>query len=150
MQALTLDYSATGSVGSVDVYKSNTTDQLQEMRIPAANGVTSMYINLGEVSNKGIDVALSSVNINKGGFTWTTDIVFSKNKESIVTIDGTNNNNLLNLWMVGQPIRVYYNYVSDGIYQYSDTAERWIASTITYGQKEPIRPIPYTVPERSG
>ncbi len=110
-------------MGSVDVYKSTTTDQLQEMRIPAANGVTSMYINLGEVSNKGIDVSLSTVNINKGGFTWTTDIVFSKNKESIVTIDGTNNNNLLNLWMVGQPIRVYYNYVSDGIYQYSDTAK---------------------------
>ena len=109
--------------GSVDVYKSSTTDQLQEMRIPSANGVSTMFINLGEVSNKGIDVSLSSVNINTGGFTWTTDIVFSKNKESIVTIDGTNNSNLLNLWIPGQPIRVYYNYVSDGIYQYGDTAK---------------------------
>ena len=109
--------------GSIDVYKSKTTDQLQEMRIPNANGVSSMYINLGEVSNKGFDISLSSVNVNSGGFTWTTDLVFSKNKESIVTIDGTSNNNLLNLWMVGQPIRVYYNYVSDGIYQYSDTAK---------------------------
>lgn len=120
-----LDFGLLGNriTGSIDVYKSTTTDQLQEMRIPSANGVSTMYINLGEVSNKGFDISLSTVNINKGGFMWSTDFIFSRNKEAIVTIDGTKNNNLLNLWMVGQPIRVYYNYISDGIYQYSDTVK---------------------------
>ncbi|MEO5564717.1 MAG: SusC/RagA family TonB-linked outer membrane protein, partial [Chitinophagaceae bacterium] len=106
----------------VDLYKSSTKDMLQTRSIPATNGVTFMLMNLGEVSNKGIDVSLNTVNINsKSGLRWTTDIIFSKNKEEIVDIDGTGNNNLANLWFIGQPIRVYYNYESAGIYQYSDT-----------------------------
>jgi TonB-dependent starch-binding outer membrane protein SusC len=84
--------------------------------------VNFILMNLGEVSNKGIEVSLNTVNLNtKNGLRWTTDIVFSKNKEAIVDIDGTGNSNLANLWFIGQPIRVYYNYESAGIYQYSDT-----------------------------
>lgn len=49
--------------------------------------------------------------------------IFSKNVEKLVDIDGTGNNNLANLWILGQPIQVYYNYISDGIYQYGDTVK---------------------------
>jgi TonB-dependent starch-binding outer membrane protein SusC len=106
----------------VDLYESSTKDMLQTRQIPATNGVNYILMNLGEVSNKGIDVSLSTVNLNtKSGLRWTTDIVFSKNKEAIVDIDGTGNDNLANLWFIGKPIRVYYNYESNGIYQYSDT-----------------------------
>lgn len=109
---------------TVDVYKSSTKDMLQIRQIPATNGVTNILVNLGEVSNKGVEFTLSTVNLNdKNGFRWTTDIVFSKNKEAIVDIDGSGNNNLANLWFLGQPIRVYYNYQSGGIYQYSDTVK---------------------------
>ncbi len=108
----------------VDLYKSSTKDMLQTKSIPATNGVNFMLVNLGEVSNKGVDISLSTVNMNtQSGFRWTTDIIFSKNKEAIVDIDGTGNDNLANLWLIGQPIRVYYNYQSEGIYQYSDTAK---------------------------
>ncbi|MGF2410989.1 MAG: SusC/RagA family TonB-linked outer membrane protein, partial [Ferruginibacter sp.] len=106
---------------SIDFYKSSTKDVLQRMTIPATNGVTFMLVNLGEVSNKGIDVALNTVNLNtKSGIRWTTDFVFSKNKEAIVSIDGRSTN-LVNLWFVGQPIQVYYSYRSNGNFQYSDT-----------------------------
>lgn len=109
--------------GTIDLYKSSTTDVLQQMTIPATNGVTNVLVNLGEVSNKGIDIGLSTVNLDtKWGLRWTTDFVFSKNKEAIVSLDATGNDNLANLWFIGQPIRVYYNYSSAGIYQYGDTA----------------------------
>ena len=107
----------------IDIYNSSTKDELQSLIIPATNGVTNMLVNLGEVSNKGIDISLSTLNIStRNGFKWSTDFVFSKNKEAIVSLDATGNNNLTNLWFVGQPTRVYYNYQSGGIYQYSDTA----------------------------
>jgi TonB-dependent starch-binding outer membrane protein SusC len=107
---------------SIDVYKSTTTDALQRMNIPATNGVTFMYVNLGKIENKGIDVSLSTVNLDtKSGFRWATDFVFSKNKEAIVELDATGNDNLNNLWFRGQPISVYYNYQSEGIFQYADT-----------------------------
>lgn len=110
---------------TVDLYKSSTINQLQRLSIPATNGVGYILANIGEVSNRGIDVALSTINLNTAdGFRWTTDIIFSKNKEEIVSVDGqTKNDNLLNLFFIGQPIRSYYNYASGGIYQYSDTAK---------------------------
>ena len=107
----------------VDIYKSTTTDILQKMTIPATNGVTSMWVNLGKMTNKGIDVSLSTVNVDtKWGLRWTTDWVFSKNKEAIVSIDASGNDNLNNLWFKGHPLKVYYNYQSQGIYQFNDTA----------------------------
>ena len=110
---------------TIDLYQSSTINQLQRLSIPATNGVGYILANIGEVSNKGIDVTLNTVNFNTpGGFRWTTDIVFSKNKEAIVSVDGqTKNDNLLNLFFIGQPIRSYYNYQSGGIYQYEDTAK---------------------------
>ena len=113
----------------VDLYKTNTVDQLQSSQINGTNGVfnpttgnSTVLINLGEVENKGIEIALNTVNINSAsGFRWTTDIIFTKNKEAIVDINGTGNSNLANLWFIGQPTRVYYNYESNGIFQYSDT-----------------------------
>jgi TonB-linked SusC/RagA family outer membrane protein len=110
--------------GTIDLYSTSTKDILQRLTIPATNGVSFMYVNRGETSNKGIDISLSTTNIvSKNGFTWTTDFVFSKNKEKIVDIDGRGNNDLNNLWILGQPLQVYYNYAGGSIYQYSDTAK---------------------------
>lgn len=110
--------------GSIDYYSTSTKDILQRLTIPATNGVSFMYVNRGETSNKGIDISLSTTNIvTKSGFTWTTDFVFSKNKEKIVDIDGRGNNDLNNLWILGQPLQVYYNYAGGSIYQYADTAK---------------------------
>lgn len=108
--------------GTIDIYKSSTTDALQNMNISATNGVTNMLVNLGKVNNKGIDVSVRTINIDsRSGLRWETDFVFSKNKESIVALDATGNDNLNNLWFLGKPLRVYYNYESEGIFQYSDT-----------------------------
>ena len=107
--------------GTIDWYKSNTTEQLQNKTIPAANGVTSVYFNLGEVSNTGVEISLSTRNIEKSNFKWTSDFMFTANKEKIVDIDGSGNSNYANLWLLGQPLQVYWGYQKDGIFQYSDT-----------------------------
>ena len=111
-------------VGSIDMYSSSTIDMLQRKTIPAANGVQTVFVNIGEVSNKGFELSLTTQNIvSKNGLNWSTDFVFSKNKEKIVDIDGTSNSNFANLWLLGQPLQVYYNYKSAGIFQYSDTVK---------------------------
>lgn len=107
--------------GTIDFYNSNTTDQLQQRSIPAANGVTSVFFNLGKVNNRGIEISLSTQNINKGNFKWSSDFMFTKNKEKIVDIDGSGNNNLANLWLLNEPLQVYWSYKSAGIFQYEDT-----------------------------
>ena len=107
--------------GTVDLYQSTTKDLLQLRNIPAANGVTSVYFNLGKTRNKGIEISLSSQNITTSSFRWSTDVVFTANREKIVDIDGSGNNNYNNLWLLGQPLQVYWSYQKEGIFQYADT-----------------------------
>ena len=109
-------------IGTIDFYKSETTDQLQQKSIPAANGVPSVYFNLGQVNNNGIEVTLNTQNITKTNFRWSTDFIFTKNTEKIVDIDGSGNSNYANLWILGEPLQVYWGYQKDGIFQYTDTA----------------------------
>jgi TonB-linked SusC/RagA family outer membrane protein len=109
--------------GTIDVYQSNTIDQIQTRSIPGASGFTSVLVNLGEVRNRGIEVSLSTININQpNGFKWSTDFMFTKNKEQIVTLFGENDqDNIGNQWFLGWPIRTYYDYNFSGVFQYSDT-----------------------------
>lgn len=108
--------------GTIDIYKSNTTDQLQRKSIPSANGVGTVYFNLGKMTNKGIEISLNTHNINNVNFRWSTDFMFTTNKEKIVDIDGSGNSNFANLWLLGQPLQVYWGFQKEGIFQYDDTS----------------------------
>jgi TonB-linked SusC/RagA family outer membrane protein len=109
--------------GSIDLYNAATTDQLQRLTIPATNGVGSVFFNLGRVENKGVEITLNTQNINRPNFRWSTDFVFTRNKERIVDINGSGNSNFANLWLLDQPLQVYWGYQKAGIFQYSDTAK---------------------------
>ncbi|RZK45411.1 MAG: hypothetical protein EOO94_04435, partial [Pedobacter sp.] len=85
-------------LGTIDLYKSETTDQLQNKTLPAANGVPSQFFNLGKVANNGVEVSLHTENISKKDFRWSSDFIFTHNKEKIVDIDGSGNSDLVNLW----------------------------------------------------
>jgi TonB-linked SusC/RagA family outer membrane protein len=105
--------------GAIDVYESNS-NEIQNKKLPNATGYSTMYMNIGKVRNRGLDINLSTVNINSGGFKWSTDFVFSKNKEAIVTLDGSNNSDVGSQWFIGAPINAYYDFKSQGIFQNSD------------------------------
>ncbi|RZK42069.1 MAG: SusC/RagA family TonB-linked outer membrane protein, partial [Hymenobacter sp.] len=109
--------------GTIDLYRSITKDLLQLRQIPAANGVTSVYFNLGKTQNKGIEISVNTQNINKGSFRWSTDWLFTANREKILDINGTGNSDYNNLWLLGQPLQVYWSYKKEGIFQYSDTGK---------------------------
>ena len=64
--------------GTVDVYDEQTKDILVNNTLPGSNGATQQISNLGASQDKGIEISLSSINIqSKGGFRWSTDLVFS-------------------------------------------------------------------------
>lgn len=96
--------------GSVDLYSSKTTDLIMPRKLPvAAAGLEDIVQNIGQTSNKGIEVLLSSVNVNKKDFRWTTDFTFSYNKERIDKIY-KEGDDIDNGWFIGQPIDVVYFY----------------------------------------
>jgi len=74
---------------SVDVYKKTTSDMLLFLTGPRLIGVGDQWDdlkapigNVGQMSNKGIDVSISTNNIRGKNFTWKTNLIFShfKNK----------------------------------------------------------------------
>lgn len=69
---------------SLDVtwYKSNTRKQTLQIPISASSGYSSMYVQSGNVQNKGIELGLG-FNNNWNDFNWVSSLTFSMNKNKI-------------------------------------------------------------------
>jgi TonB-linked SusC/RagA family outer membrane protein len=117
--------------GSIDVYKQQTKDILLSVNLPISNGANSTLKNLGKTEGKGVEISLSSINIkDRSGFTWSTDLVFSFNKEKITQLTKpTELNNVANGWFVGQPLTVIYDYKKIGIWQTEDSTKGLLSQT---------------------
>lgn len=92
--------------------------------LPAISGKSSIVSNIGEIQNRGIEVALNSVNIKKQNFSWESDFVFSLNRNKVVTILGQDNNgdgkedDLISAgYFIGKPLGTIYDYKVTGMYQ---------------------------------
>jgi len=70
--------------GSIDLYDKKTTDMLGQVEINPLNGTSSTLGNLGNMNNKGIEIALTSVNIQSKDFNWTSNLIFSFNKNKLL------------------------------------------------------------------
>lgn len=114
---------------TADVYKKITTDLLLNAPIPSQSGFNSQFQNIGRIDNSGLELQISSFNINKGGFKWKTDfnITFNRNEVKdlggaefipISTFGGWQAN--VGRVIVGEQIGTMYGYQFDGIYQIDD------------------------------
>ena len=106
-----------------DYYTTKTSDLLLNVSISSVSGFQTTLQNLGEVENKGFEIALSSKNF-VGDFSWDTDINFSTNKNEVLSLNENNepifsagSAGIRHVTRVGDPIGSYYGYVVDGIYQ---------------------------------
>jgi TonB-linked SusC/RagA family outer membrane protein len=118
--------------GSIDVYQQKTKDILLSKNLPRSTGTTSTIVNAGKTSGHGVEVSLSSINVQtRSGFSWSTDLNFSVNKEKIVELqDPSLLTDVGNGWFVGEPLTVIYDVRKIGIWQTADAA-----LAATFGQK---------------
>lgn len=109
--------------GSLEYFKSTTTDLLLAVQIPSALGFSNALTNIGEVVNKGFEISVTSRNLT-GALNWTTDFNFST-IENEVTKLGPSGDPILSrggagnrhITKIGEPIGSYYGYQTNGIYQ---------------------------------
>ncbi|MFA9391008.1 MAG: SusC/RagA family TonB-linked outer membrane protein [Prolixibacteraceae bacterium] len=74
---------------SLDYYNIDTKDLiLADNGIPWYFGLYNPAIltNVGEINNKGFEVSLNTTNIDAKNFSWTSDLVFSTNKNTVVSL----------------------------------------------------------------
>lgn len=69
--------------GTIDYYIRRSTDLLGYRDTDVTLGWDNLMVNFGSLNNKGIEVALGSVNISKPDFEWRTNLNFSYNKNKI-------------------------------------------------------------------
>ncbi len=105
--------------GSLDVYKSKTTDLILQKNIPIINGYPTSFDNIGSTKNKGIDLTLNTINVKTRDFNWESTLNFSVSKDEILALNG--GNMVLDRFFIGQRNGVAYDYVKEGIWQ--DTPE---------------------------
>lgn len=110
--------------GTIDVYDRLSKDLLYDQRLPLETGWEIIYANVGSVSNKGVEVGLTTKNIVGEKVSWSTTFVFSKNTNKLESIYGQSDvSDVGNNLHLGQSLNSYYNYVFDGVWQESERAE---------------------------
>ena len=67
-------------------YEKNTTDVLLQIATPGTTGFSSYLTNFGEISNKGFELTVTSINFQSKEFTWKTDFNISQNINKIEKI----------------------------------------------------------------
>ena len=108
--------------GSIDIYQKTSKDLLYEVTLPleagwdySENSLKTMTTNVGKVQNKGIEIALTTVNIENQDWRWETTFNFAHNKNKIKEINGTGESLPTNGLFIGEPFNNVYQYNWVGI-----------------------------------
>ena len=100
--------------GSVDVYQKTSKDLLFEVQLPLVSGGGKMVTNIGSVRNTGVEVALTTVNIDNKDWRWETTFTFAANKNKVREINGTGDRVLGS----GTTDNLFVGYSANNVYAY--------------------------------
>ncbi|WP_200585879.1 SusC/RagA family TonB-linked outer membrane protein [Pedobacter segetis] len=112
---------------SLDYYTKKTTNLLVNVPVLWLTGFQTSLSNFGSVSNKGFEVTINSVNLDKGNFKWTTNFNIATNKNKILDLSDPTGKVLINnigrgstsisgILQEGQPLGSFYGLVANGIW----------------------------------
>ena len=111
---------------SADLYYRHTTDLLLPQSLTYDTGFSSYSANVGSLENKGLEIALTTVNMQSDGdgFNWSTNFNISFNRNKVLDIANPSPTGLpqgfASRLQAGQPLGAFYGYVVDHIFQSQD------------------------------
>ena len=129
----------------LDFYSKRTKDLLLDVEFPYISGFKNGFMNVGKISNQGVELMIRTTNIATKDFTWSTEFNISTNKNKVLAMGpdkdfeytfrpglGTHPYSWLK---VGQPVGVFYGYIMDGIYRSRAQIEAGNEPNASLGQK---------------
>ena len=117
---------------TADFFIKNTKDLLLAQSLAHATGFSSQWQNIGKIQNKGIELSLSSTNIQTKDFNWQTNFNISFIKNTLEALSSGEQYRLARsgfdsnftgddyIAKVGESLGLIYGYEFDGIYQADD------------------------------
>jgi len=107
----------------IDTYFANTTDQIFNSTIPVMGaGLNRQWATMGKVKNWGIEATLTTTNIRKKDFTWSTNFQFNLNRSILKELDGSGQDNIQDQLFLNKSLGAIYGYEFDRVVQTSDNA----------------------------
>ena len=123
-----------------DWYDKRTSDLLRERNIAPSSGYDKMWVNDGEIRNRGIELTIDGVAFQNRDWRVGGTFVFSRNRNKVLSLGNAVQTGLktdlrtgmqyeyygnqseqfrayTNILAVGQPMYVFYGYRTDGIVQ---------------------------------
>lgn len=138
--------------GNIDIYKNSTRDLLIRAILPTSSGYQYQWQNIGETSNRGIELSLDANIVNTRDFTLSAsfNIGFNRNRierlgeakswleSSSVLTPGAGGIAFVDDYFIaeGGEVGQMYGFVTDGMYTFDDFT--YDEATTTYTLKEGI------------
>lgn len=72
---------------AADAYTARTEDLLLIVNMPWTSGFADQLRNVGSVKNKGLELAINTLNVQSGNFTWSSTLNLATNRNEVVSID---------------------------------------------------------------
>lgn len=134
----------------IDGFNKRTDDLLFAKELPNTSGFSSITTNIGSVRYYGFDFQVSSVNIKKRDFTWTTDFTWSFVKNKVIKLpDNGRDRNRIGGYELsdgtefggtaeGEPLNRLYAYKVDYLIDTYEQAEsaRYDQSAVGYDYRD--------------
>ncbi len=95
------------------VYSQKITDLVLPFSVAPSAGASSLLDNVGAMTNKGVEVMVTAVPVQRKGFRWDASVLFNRNRNKItelynnapfISFDNSGTQGVL----VGQPVGVYF------------------------------------------
>ena len=124
--------------GSLDGYIATTNDLLVDRSLPEIIGYNSVAANLGQLQNRGLEVALNSQLITTTNFSWNATANFSFNRREIKKLYGDmidikdadgnvtgqkESDDIKNKWFIGQDPDRIWDYELVGVWKTEEATE---------------------------
>ncbi len=103
---------------TVEYYQKKTTDLLLNAPIPATNGFSSIYRNIGDMENKGFEFSFNTRNL-VGEFRWSTSFNLALNRNKVLKlVNGEpiyTGGRFLGRVAIGEPLGYFYGKAYAGV-----------------------------------
>ena len=108
---------------SLDYYQRKTSDLIYDLPVSQTGGyyngdyTYTMPTNIGEMTNKGFEMTVTSVNFDTKDFKWTTSLNLAHNSNKLTKLDGENDQIISGplIHKVGEAYYSYYLYEYAGV-----------------------------------
>lgn len=116
-----------------EFYNKKTVDAILNRSLMGLTAFSGTVGNFGSVRNSGVELSLTTVNIDNGNFKWETNLNYSKNKNELLKLDGGIESQPYGrhgVLKIGSPLDAMFSYEKLGIWQLDEVAEAAVYNAV--------------------